>query len=44
MDRMKFGLAFANIGPFVGPGEAVRLAQAPEAAGFESIDEGTQHV
>jgi len=34
---MKFGLAFANIGPFVDPGEAVELAQAAEAAGFESI-------
>jgi probable F420-dependent oxidoreductase len=34
---MKFGIAFANIGPFVEPDEAVRLAQAAEAAGFESI-------
>ena len=37
MERMKFGVAFANIGPFVEPVEAVRLAQAAEAAGFESI-------
>ena len=34
---MKFGVAFANVGPFVGPDEAVGLAQAAEAAGFESI-------
>ncbi len=34
---MKFGVAFANIGPFVDPVEAVGLAQAAEAAGFESI-------
>ena len=34
---MKFGIAFANIGPFVDPGEAVALAEAAEAAGFESI-------
>ncbi|MGD0747203.1 MAG: LLM class F420-dependent oxidoreductase [Acidimicrobiales bacterium] len=34
---MKFGIAFANIGPFVEPGEAVALAVAAEAAGFESI-------
>ncbi|MGD0392603.1 MAG: LLM class F420-dependent oxidoreductase [Acidimicrobiales bacterium] len=34
---MKFGVAFANIGSFVDPDEAVRLAQAAEAAGFESI-------
>ncbi len=34
---MKFGIAFANIGPFVEPDEAVALAQAAEAAGFESI-------
>ena len=34
---MNFGLAFANIGPFVEPGEAVALAQAAEAARFESI-------
>jgi probable F420-dependent oxidoreductase len=34
---MKFGLAFANIGPFVEPDEAVGLALAAEAAGFESI-------
>ena len=34
---MKFGLAFANIGPFVEPEAAVALAVAAEAAGFESI-------
>ena len=37
MEQMKFGVAFANIGTFADPGEAVRLAQAAEAAGFESI-------
>ena len=37
MEPMKFGVAFANIGPFVDPAEAIRLAQAAEAAGFESI-------
>ncbi len=37
MEPMKFGVAFANIGAFVDPVEAVRLAQAAEAAGFESI-------
>lgn len=34
---MNFGLAFANIGPFVEPDAAVGLARAAEAAGFESI-------
>lgn len=34
---MRFGLAFANIGPFVEPDAAVRLAAAAESAGFESI-------
>jgi probable F420-dependent oxidoreductase len=37
MEPMKFGVAFANIGAFVDPTEAVRLAQSAEAAGFESI-------
>jgi len=37
MERMQFGVAFANIGPFVEPEEAIRLAQAAEAAGFESL-------
>ncbi len=37
MEPMKFGIAFANIGAFVDPAEAVRLARAAEAAGFESI-------
>jgi probable F420-dependent oxidoreductase len=34
---MKFGIAFANIGPFVGGDDGARLAQAAESAGFESI-------
>ena len=34
---MKFGLMFANTGPFVEPDAAVALAQAAEAAGVESI-------
>ena len=37
MEPMKFGVAFANIGAFVDPVEAIRLARAAEAAGFESI-------
>jgi len=37
MERMRFGVAFANVGSFVAPDEAIRLAQAAEAAGFESI-------
>ncbi len=37
MEPIKFGVAFANIGAFVNPVEAVRLAQAAEGAGFESI-------
>jgi probable F420-dependent oxidoreductase len=34
---MKFGIAFANIGPFVEPEPACALARAAEQAGFESI-------
>ena len=34
---MNFGVAFANIGPFVGADEAVGLAETAEAVGFESI-------
>jgi probable F420-dependent oxidoreductase len=34
---VEFGIAFGNIGPFVEPEQAVRLAGAAEAAGFESI-------
>ena len=34
---MKFGVAFANIGAFVDPAKALRLARAAEGAGFESI-------
>jgi len=34
---MKFGIVFANTGPFVDPEGAVGLARAAEAAGFESL-------
>ena len=34
---MKFGIAFANIAPFVAADDGVGLAQAAESAGFESI-------
>jgi probable F420-dependent oxidoreductase len=34
---MKFGLWFCNTGRYVDPKEAVALAQAAEAAGFESL-------
>lgn len=34
---MKFGIAFANTGPFVQPEAATAFAQAAEQAGFESI-------
>ena len=34
---MKFGLWFCNTGRYVGPKEAIALAQAAEAAGFESL-------
>lgn len=34
---MKFGIAFANTGPFAHPATAVEFAQAAEAAGFESL-------
>ena len=34
---MKFGIAFANIGPFIEPDNAIAFAQAAEAAGFESL-------
>jgi probable F420-dependent oxidoreductase len=37
MESMRFGVAFANIGAYVEPAEAIRLAQAAEGAGFESI-------
>ena len=37
MESMRFGVAFANIGAYVEPVEAIRLAQAAEGAGFESI-------
>ncbi|MGZ4681019.1 MAG: LLM class F420-dependent oxidoreductase [Acidimicrobiales bacterium] len=34
---MDFGIAFANTGPYVRPEGAVALAEAAEAAGFESL-------
>ena len=34
---MKFGLRYANTGPYIDPARAVELAQAGEEAGFESI-------
>ena len=34
---MKFGIAFANTGPFTQPDEAAAFARAAEEAGFESI-------
>ena len=34
---MKFGMMFANVGPFVQPDAAVALAQAAEEAGLESL-------
>jgi probable F420-dependent oxidoreductase len=34
---MKFGMMFANVGPFVQPDAATALAQAAEEAGLESI-------
>ncbi|MGE0765586.1 MAG: LLM class F420-dependent oxidoreductase [Hyphomicrobiaceae bacterium] len=34
---MKFGLRYCNTGDYVDPAKAVALAQAAEAAGFESI-------
>ena len=37
MDTMKFGIAFANIGPNIEPERACELARSAEAAGFESI-------
>jgi probable F420-dependent oxidoreductase len=34
---MKFGIAFANTGPFAEPAAAVEFARAAEEAGFESL-------
>jgi probable F420-dependent oxidoreductase len=34
---MKFGLRYCNTGPYVEPQQAIALAQAAEAAGFESL-------
>jgi probable F420-dependent oxidoreductase len=36
-NAMKFGIAFANTGPFVQPAAALQFALAAEAAGFESL-------
>src|SRR5918994_7615493 len=35
--RMKFGLAFANTGPFTGPEGAAAMAEAAEDAGFSTL-------
>ena len=40
---MKFGLFGINMGPCSDPGTAVRVAQAAEAAGFESVWTG-EHI
>ena len=37
METTKFGIAFANIGPFIEPDRACDLARSAEQAGFESI-------
>ena len=37
MDTIKFGIAFANIGPNIEPERACELARSAEASGFESI-------
>lgn len=34
---MKFGIAFANTGPFVEPAAAIQFARAAEQAGFDSL-------
>src|ERR1700736_5541518 len=34
---MKFGIMFANTGPFARPDQAVELARAAEDLGFESL-------
>lgn len=34
---MKFAIAFSNTGPFSNPDKAIVMAQAAEAAGFESL-------
>ena len=34
---MKFGIVFANTGPFVDPPAAIAMARAAESAGFESL-------
>jgi len=40
---MKFGIIFANTGPFADPAAAVEMAIAAEAAGFESVST-VEHV
>ncbi|MFE2995731.1 LLM class F420-dependent oxidoreductase [Nocardia sp. NPDC059246] len=40
---MKFGIRYCNIGPYANPVGAVELAQAAEAAGFESMWT-TEHI
>ncbi len=37
MSALKFGIGFANVGPFVQPEEAAFLARSAEEAGFESL-------
>jgi len=37
VDTMKFGIAFANIGPNIEPERACELARSAEGSGFESI-------
>ena len=37
MDAVKFGIAFANIGPNIEPDRACEFARSAESAGFESI-------
>ena len=37
MDSVKFGIAFANIGPNIEPDRACEMAQVAEHAGFESV-------
>jgi len=41
---MKFGLFAINMGPCSDPVTAVRVAQAAEAAGFESFESQTAHL
>jgi len=34
---VKFGLLFANVGPFAQPGHLTHLARTAEETGFESL-------